>query len=138
GPVAAVAAQEARDLRLRPHLRAVAAPPRGGRRPLVRPVVPDQPVGLVRALVCIMMNGHARGRNGSNGVRTVLYIMDTLGLSGRTKGYIDLALHLDPARYRAVFCSLGEESSELVERLRERAISIEVLPLAAGLRPDGV
>ncbi len=76
--------------------------------------------------------------NNHNGARPVLYIMDTLGLSGRTKGIIDLALHLDPERYRPMFCSLGEESSELAERLHERAIPIEVLPLPAGLRPDGV
>ncbi len=68
----------------------------------------------------------------------VLYIMDTLGLSGRTKGIIDLALHLDPSRYRPIFCSLGEEISELAERLHERSIPIEVLPLPAGLRPEGV
>jgi glycosyltransferase involved in cell wall biosynthesis len=70
--------------------------------------------------------------------RTVLYVMDTLGLSGRTKGIIDLALHLDPRRYRPMFCSLGEETSELADRLHERGVPIEVLPLAAGLRPDGV
>ena len=40
----------------------------------------------------------------NNDARTVLYIMDTLGLSGRTKGIIDLALHLDPGRYTPVFC----------------------------------
>ncbi len=40
--------------------------------------------------------------------RSVLYIMDTLGLSGRTKGIIDLALHLDPKRYKPIFCSLGQ------------------------------
>ncbi|HET7505826.1 MAG TPA: glycosyltransferase [Kofleriaceae bacterium] len=74
----------------------------------------------------------------NHGARPVLYIMDTLGLSGRTKGYIDLALHLDPARYRPVFCSLGEETSELVDRLHERAVPIEILPLSAGLRPEGV
>ena len=68
----------------------------------------------------------------------VLYIMDTLGLSGRSTGIIDLALHLDPSRYRPIFCSLGEETSELAERLHERSIPIEVLPLPAGLRPDGV
>jgi Glycosyltransferase Family 4 len=68
----------------------------------------------------------------------VLYVMDTLGLSGRTKGIIDLALHLDPARYRAVFCSLGEESSVLADRLRERSIPIEMMPIRPGLRPDGV
>lgn len=86
-----------------------------------------------------MKNGaHVDHQRAGNGARSVLYIMDTLGLSGRTKGYIDLALHLDPARYRPVFCSLGEESSELVERLHERSVPVEVLPLTAGLRPDGV
>jgi glycosyltransferase involved in cell wall biosynthesis len=74
----------------------------------------------------------------NNDVRPVLYVMDTLGLSGRTKGIIDLALHLDPARYRPLFCSLGDETSELAERLHERSIPVEVLPLPAGLRPDGV
>lgn len=68
----------------------------------------------------------------------VLYVMDTLGLSGRTKGIIDLALHLDPTRYRPVFCSLGEETSELARRLEDRNIPIEMLPIEAGLRPDGV
>ncbi len=71
-------------------------------------------------------------------VKPVLYIMDTLGLSGRTKGIIDLALALDGRRYRPIFCSLGEESSELADRLHERRVPIEVLPLPAGLRPDGV
>ena len=74
----------------------------------------------------------------NNDARPVLYIMDTLGLSGRTKGIIDLALHLDPARYRPIFCSLGEETSELAQRLHEREVPIEVLPLPAGLRPEGV
>jgi glycosyltransferase involved in cell wall biosynthesis len=70
--------------------------------------------------------------------KTVLYVMDTLGVSGRTKGYIDLALHLDPRRYRPVFCSLGEEESPLVDRLRERSVPIELAPVKAGLRPDAV
>ncbi len=72
------------------------------------------------------------------GPSAVLYIMDTLGLSGRTKGIMDLALHLDPVRYHPMFCSLGEESSALADRLRERAIPIEVLPVRPGLRPDAV
>ena len=74
----------------------------------------------------------------SNSVKPVLYVMDTLGLSGRTKGIIDLALALDRERYRPIFCSLGEGSSELAERLREHAVPIEVMPLPAGLKSDGV
>ena len=70
--------------------------------------------------------------------KPVLYIMDTLGLSGRTKGIIDLALNLDPARYRPIFCSLGEESSALADRLTEASIPIEVLPFPAGMSPAGV
>lgn len=70
--------------------------------------------------------------------RTVLYVMDTLGVSGRTKGIIDLALHLDPRRYRPVFCSLGTESSTLADRLRERGIPIEIALVRPGLRPDAV
>jgi glycosyltransferase involved in cell wall biosynthesis len=67
----------------------------------------------------------------------VLYVMDTLGLSGRTKGIIDLALHLDARRYRPIFCSLGEESSALADRLHERSIPIAVLPIRPGFRPEG-
>jgi glycosyltransferase involved in cell wall biosynthesis len=76
--------------------------------------------------------------NVASNAKGVLYVMDTLGLSGRTKGIIDLALHLDPRRYRPIFCSLGEESSALADRLRERAIPIEVLPVRPGLRPASV
>ena len=82
--------------------------------------------------------GNEAGNAVAGAAKPVLYIMDTLGLSGRTKGIIDLALNLDPARYRPIFCSLGEETSELADRLHERAVPIVVLPLAAGLRPDGV
>lgn len=71
-------------------------------------------------------------------MKKVLYVMDTLGLSGRTKGIIDLAINLDPARYTPMFCSLGEESSELAQVLHAKRVPIEVMPLPAGLRADGV
>lgn len=70
--------------------------------------------------------------------RTVLYVLDTMGLSGRTKGIIDLALALDPARYRPVFCALGAESSTLSERLTARGVPIEVLEVPPGLRFSAV
>ncbi|HSB20525.1 MAG TPA: glycosyltransferase [Anaeromyxobacteraceae bacterium] len=74
----------------------------------------------------------------ATGPRGVLYVLETLGLSGRTKGIIDVALHVDPRRFRPVFCSLGAESSPLADRLRERGIPIEVLSLRPGLRPEVV
>ncbi len=77
-------------------------------------------------------------RRGPADAMVVLYVMDTLGLSGRTKGIVDLSLQLDPQRYRPVFCALGEESSALAELLRERAVPVEVAPLPDGLRPEGV
>ena len=83
-------------------------------------------------------DSRADARPSARPPRPVLYVMDTLGLSGRTKGIIDLALHLDPARYRPVFCSLGDETSELAERLHEHGVPVEMLPLAAGLRPENV
>lgn len=70
--------------------------------------------------------------------RNVLYVMDTMGLSGRTKGIVDLALHLEPGRYRPVFCSLGTESSMLADRLSERGIPIELALIRPGLRPGAV
>src|SRR5262249_38918750 len=128
GPLAPLGAAPARHLRLRLHPRTVAAPPRRAGRPLLRPLVPDQPLRLVRPLV----------RRMKKGTRVVLYVMDTLGVSGRTKGIIDLALHLDPARYRPAFCSLGAESSALADRLRERSVPIEFVPTPPGLRPEAV
>jgi glycosyltransferase involved in cell wall biosynthesis len=74
----------------------------------------------------------------TNDPQAVLYVVDSLGLSGRTKGFIDLALHLDNARYRPMFCSFDDEGSELVEQLHERKIPVEVLPLAPGLHARGV
>src|SRR5437868_12686925 len=97
GSLAALTAEEARPPRLRPHLRAMAASPRGSGRSFLRSMVSYQPVRMVRALVRGMKGNHHQPRG-------VLYIMDTLGLSGRTKGIIDLALHLDPQRYKPYFC----------------------------------
>lgn len=74
----------------------------------------------------------------SSNAQPVLYVLDTLGLSGRTKGIIDLALNLDPSRYRPVFCSLGDEQSELVNVLRERSIPIEIVPSSHGLHAGGM
>ena len=60
----------------------------------------------------------------NNGPRPVLYVMDTLGLSGRTKGIIDLALHLDPARYRPKDDYQQFPLGDPVERLKKHLIGL--------------
>ena len=86
------------------------AAPRGGRAgPQLRPVVPGEPGRLVRAL-----DRGAQG--GMSGAATVLYLVDGLGLSGKTKALVDLVAGLDPTRYRAT-------SSASTARQREDARS---------------
>ena len=51
----------------------------------------------------------------------VLYVVDSLGLSGKTLGLVNLALRLDPARYRPVVASLTPLTGGLVDRLRAAA-----------------
>jgi glycosyltransferase involved in cell wall biosynthesis len=70
--------------------------------------------------------------------RVVVFVMDTLGLSGRTKGFVDLVLHLDPARYRPVVCTLEPETSILADALAARSVPVEVSEVRPGLRPGAV
>jgi glycosyltransferase involved in cell wall biosynthesis len=70
--------------------------------------------------------------------QVVLYVMDSLGLSGRTKGILDLALRLDGARWSPVVCALSEETSPLADDLSARGVPIEVIRVAPGLRPAAI
>jgi glycosyltransferase involved in cell wall biosynthesis len=71
---------------------------------------------------------------GEGAPRKVLYVLDSLGLSGRTKGIMDVALNLDRARFEPVFCSLSDEDSPLRDRLVDLRIPLEQLTAGAGLR----
>lgn len=64
---------------------------------------------------------------------TILYLVDGLGLSGKTKSLVELITHLDPARYRAVVCSFTEEKTALAERLEELGIAVQTVPCPNGL-----
>jgi glycosyltransferase involved in cell wall biosynthesis len=64
---------------------------------------------------------------------TVLYLVDGLGLSGKTKAMVDLIAGLDPGRYRPVVVCFDTEKSPLETRLR--ALGVEVLELHC---PDGL
>src|SRR5690349_12160571 len=81
-----------------------------------------------------MAGERRRDRRLSGAPRKVLYILDSLGLSGRTKGIIDLALNLDPSRFAPVFCSFSDEQSALRDRLLELRVPLEQLTVGAGLR----
>ena len=64
---------------------------------------------------------------------TVLYLVDGLGLSGKTKALVDLIAGLDPARYRAVVAYFNDEPGPLPERLR--ALGVELVHITC---PDGL
>jgi len=64
---------------------------------------------------------------------TVLFIVDALGLGGKTKSMVDLACNLDPSRYRSVVCSFSTETGVLAERLRESGIPLYSVPCPDGL-----
>jgi glycosyltransferase involved in cell wall biosynthesis len=65
--------------------------------------------------------------------QTVLYVVDSLGLSGKTFGLVNLALGLDPKRYRSVVATLTPSQGMLVEKLRAAEIPIVDVPCPDGL-----
>ena len=67
--------------------------------------------------------------------RTILLLVDSLGLSGKTKSLVDLAIHLAPQAYRPVVASLSGEASPLADRLKAAGIRVELLGLPGGFRP---
>jgi glycosyltransferase involved in cell wall biosynthesis len=64
---------------------------------------------------------------------TVLYLVDGLGLSGKTKAMVDLVCGLDPARYRAVVARFDVDDSPLLQPLRARGIPLFDVPCPDGL-----
>jgi glycosyltransferase involved in cell wall biosynthesis len=64
---------------------------------------------------------------------TVLYIVDGLGLSGKTKAMVDLIAGLDPARYRARVICFDTESSSLEAKLRSLDVPVQEIRC-----PDGI
>jgi glycosyltransferase involved in cell wall biosynthesis len=64
---------------------------------------------------------------------TVLYLVDGLGLSGKTKALVDLIAGLDPARYRAHVVCFNDEPGPLTTTLRELGVTVEQVPCPDGL-----
>jgi glycosyltransferase involved in cell wall biosynthesis len=55
---------------------------------------------------------------------TVLFILDGLGLSGKTRAMVDLALHLDRRRFRPVVATFSAERGELTNQLDAAAVPV--------------
>jgi glycosyltransferase involved in cell wall biosynthesis len=69
----------------------------------------------------------------TSGPATVLYLVDGLGLSGKTKALVDLVAGLDPARYRAVVAYFNDEPGPLPTKLR--SLGVELVHIRC---PDGL
>jgi glycosyltransferase involved in cell wall biosynthesis len=77
-------------------------------------------------------------RNGSRVGGTVLYLVDGLGLSGKTKSMAELACGLDAGRYRAEVCCFDEENSPLSGKLRSHGVPIHEIRCADGVNAQVV
>jgi glycosyltransferase involved in cell wall biosynthesis len=66
-------------------------------------------------------------------VKNVLFVVDGLGLSGKTRTMAFVATHLDPRRYRSTVCTFSDEKSILLDQLEARRIPIHHLPCRDGL-----
>jgi len=63
----------------------------------------------------------------------VLYVIDSLGLSGKSKAMVDLIAGLDPSRYRAHVVYFKPEASVLEGRLRSLGVEPLEVPCPDGL-----
>ncbi len=63
----------------------------------------------------------------------VLYVVDGLGLSGKTKAMVDLIAGLDPARYRASVVCFDTEASPLAARLERMGVDVAEIPCKDGV-----
>lgn len=66
--------------------------------------------------------------------QTVLYLVDSLGLSGKTLGLVNLAQGLDPARYKGVVASLAPPEGMLADRLQKSGVPVVHVPCPDGLQ----
>lgn len=67
-----------------------------------------------------------------------MYIVDSLGLSGKTRTMVYLASHLDPKRFQAEVCTLSPEKSVLTEQLAASNVPVHLIPCKDGLDVSAV
>jgi glycosyltransferase involved in cell wall biosynthesis len=65
----------------------------------------------------------------------VVYLVDSLGLSGKTKAMVDLIAGLDPRRYHAAVICFDAQPSSLYDRLHDLGVSVDDVLCPDGLSP---
>jgi glycosyltransferase involved in cell wall biosynthesis len=67
--------------------------------------------------------------------KTVLHIVDSLGLSGKTRNLVSIVSALDRRRFQPVVCTLTAEPSPLFAQLTGAGVAVCTIPCADGLNP---
>jgi glycosyltransferase involved in cell wall biosynthesis len=65
--------------------------------------------------------------------KNILFVVDDLGLSGKTRTMALVATHLDPSRFRNVVCTLSAENSMLVDQLNANGIPVHHITCCDGI-----
>src|SRR5262249_53663204 len=65
--------------------------------------------------------------------RTVLHIVDGLGLSGKTRNLVSVVSQIDRRRFSPIVCRLNEEPSPLVSQLAAACVPLYSIPCADGV-----
>src|SRR5262249_46583045 len=65
--------------------------------------------------------------------KTVLYIVDGLGLSGKTRTLVHLATHLDQTRFKPAVCTLTADHTPLIDLLSAGNVPVQVIGCRDGL-----
>jgi len=65
--------------------------------------------------------------------KNVAFVVDSLGLSGKTRTMAFVATHLDPRRYRRIVCTFSNEESILSDQLQAGGVAIHHIPCRDGI-----
>jgi glycosyltransferase involved in cell wall biosynthesis len=70
--------------------------------------------------------------------KTVLHVVDGLGLSGKTRNLVSLVSQLDRRRFAPVVCRLNAEASPLVAQLEAARVPLHTIACRDGVSPGTV
>src|SRR5215472_2097443 len=65
--------------------------------------------------------------------KNVAFVVDGLGLSGKTRTMAFVATHLDPRRFRSIVCTFSNERSILSDQLQAGGVAIHHIPCRDGI-----